>query len=105
MGAGRPFTVGEIDLAEPGPDVVVVQMVAAGSCGTDPHSVRAELTSPTPMTPATRVRASSYGPLEHVRAGRSELDAPVGPVFSLDDVNDAIEASLARVPGRVLVTP
>jgi S-(hydroxymethyl)glutathione dehydrogenase/alcohol dehydrogenase len=43
--------------------------------------------------------------LEHVRAGRLQLETLVGPVFSLDSVNDAIEASLAGVPGRVLVTP
>jgi S-(hydroxymethyl)glutathione dehydrogenase/alcohol dehydrogenase len=43
--------------------------------------------------------------LEHVAAGRLELASMLGPVFSLDDVNDAIEASLAGVPGRVLVAP
>jgi hypothetical protein len=29
----------------------------------------------------------------------------LGPQFPLDDVNDAIEASLAGSPGRVVVTP
>jgi S-(hydroxymethyl)glutathione dehydrogenase/alcohol dehydrogenase len=43
--------------------------------------------------------------LDHVAAGRLELTSMLGPVFSLDDVNDAIEASLAGVPGRVLVAP
>jgi S-(hydroxymethyl)glutathione dehydrogenase/alcohol dehydrogenase len=43
--------------------------------------------------------------LEHVRAGRLDLANMVGPTFALDQVNDAIEASLAGAPGRVLVTP
>jgi Zn-dependent alcohol dehydrogenase len=43
--------------------------------------------------------------LEHVAAGRLNLDSLVGPSFALDDVNDAIAASLAGEPGRVLVTP
>ena len=43
--------------------------------------------------------------LDHVRAGRLELDALLGPSYGLDDVNEAFEASLAGSPGRVLVTP
>ena len=43
--------------------------------------------------------------LEHVRAGRLELGSLVGPSFSLDDVNEAVEASLAGAAGRVLVLP
>jgi S-(hydroxymethyl)glutathione dehydrogenase/alcohol dehydrogenase len=43
--------------------------------------------------------------LEHVRAGRLDLAAMVGPTFSLDQINEAIEASLAGAPGRVLVRP
>ncbi|MDQ3874202.1 MAG: alcohol dehydrogenase catalytic domain-containing protein [Actinomycetota bacterium] len=43
--------------------------------------------------------------LEHVRAGRLLLEPLVGPRYPLDSVNDAIEASLAGSPGRVLVTP
>jgi Zn-dependent alcohol dehydrogenase len=43
--------------------------------------------------------------LEHVRSGALQLEPLVGPRFSLDDVNDAIEASLAGSPGRVLVLP
>jgi S-(hydroxymethyl)glutathione dehydrogenase / alcohol dehydrogenase len=43
--------------------------------------------------------------LEHVRAGRLDLAGMVGPTFALDQVNEAIEASLAGAPGRVLVTP
>lgn len=43
--------------------------------------------------------------LEHVRAGRLELASLVGPTFALDEVDAAIEASLAGSPGRVLLTP
>ena len=43
--------------------------------------------------------------LEHVRSGALELAPLVGPTFPLDDVNAAIEASLAGSPGRVLVLP
>jgi S-(hydroxymethyl)glutathione dehydrogenase/alcohol dehydrogenase len=43
--------------------------------------------------------------LEHVRSGALRLEPMLGPRFALDDVNDAIEASLAGSPGRVVVTP
>ncbi|HEY8407008.1 MAG TPA: alcohol dehydrogenase catalytic domain-containing protein [Gaiellaceae bacterium] len=43
--------------------------------------------------------------LEHVRSRALELEPLVGTRFPLDDVNDAIEASLAGAPGRVLVLP
>jgi S-(hydroxymethyl)glutathione dehydrogenase/alcohol dehydrogenase len=42
--------------------------------------------------------------LEHARAGRLQLRPLIGPSYSLDHVNEAIEASLAGPPGRVLVT-
>jgi S-(hydroxymethyl)glutathione dehydrogenase/alcohol dehydrogenase len=41
--------------------------------------------------------------LEHVRSGALDLRAQLGPVYALDDVNEAVEAALAGVPGRVLV--
>jgi S-(hydroxymethyl)glutathione dehydrogenase / alcohol dehydrogenase len=41
----------------------------------------------------------------HVRAGRLDLASLVGPSYPLDEVNAAVEASLAGSPGRVLVTP
>jgi S-(hydroxymethyl)glutathione dehydrogenase / alcohol dehydrogenase len=43
--------------------------------------------------------------LEHVRSGALQLAPLVGPRFRLDDVDDAIAASLAGPPGRVLVEP
>ena len=43
--------------------------------------------------------------LEHVRAGRLDLASLVGPSYPLDAVNEAVAASLAGSPGRVLVTP
>ena len=48
-GAGRPLTIEEVELAEPGPNDVVVRMVAVGICGTDLHSIRGEFRRPTPM--------------------------------------------------------
>lgn len=46
---GKPFTIEEIDLAEPGPHEVVVRMKAVGICGTDLHQVKGEFQRPTPM--------------------------------------------------------
>lgn len=43
--------------------------------------------------------------LELVRDGRLELASLVGPRFPLEQVNEAVDASLAGSPGRVLVTP
>ena len=43
--------------------------------------------------------------LEHVRSGALRLEPMVGEHFSLDDVDAAVEASLAGAPGRVIVTP
>lgn len=43
--------------------------------------------------------------LDHVRGGRLELASSLGPTFSLDRANDAVAASLAGEPGRVLVVP
>lgn len=48
-GPGKPFTVEELELAEPGPEDVVVRIAAAGICGTDLHSVKGEFRRPTPM--------------------------------------------------------
>jgi S-(hydroxymethyl)glutathione dehydrogenase / alcohol dehydrogenase len=46
---GRPLTVEEIELDEPGPHDVVVRMVAVGICGTDLHQIKGEWQRPTPM--------------------------------------------------------
>jgi S-(hydroxymethyl)glutathione dehydrogenase/alcohol dehydrogenase len=46
---GRPLTVEELDLDEPGPGEVVVRMAAVGICGTDLHQVKGEFQRPTPM--------------------------------------------------------
>ena len=43
--------------------------------------------------------------LEHVRSGALQLAPMVGPRFSLDDVDAAVQAALAGPPGRVIVTP
>jgi S-(hydroxymethyl)glutathione dehydrogenase/alcohol dehydrogenase len=43
--------------------------------------------------------------LEHVRDGRLELESLVGPEFALDEIGEAVDASLAGAAGRVLVRP
>jgi len=43
--------------------------------------------------------------LDHVRAGRLELRSQLGPMFPLEQVNEAVEASLSGAAGRVLVRP
>ena len=43
--------------------------------------------------------------LEHVRAGRLELARWSGRRFPLSELNEAIAASIAGVPGRMLVNP
>jgi len=46
---GEPLEVVDLDLADPGPNDVVVRMAAVGICGTDLHQVRGEWQRPTPM--------------------------------------------------------
>jgi S-(hydroxymethyl)glutathione dehydrogenase / alcohol dehydrogenase len=41
--------------------------------------------------------------LDHVRSGALRLDPLVGPTFPLDEIDEAVEASLAGSPGRVLI--
>ena len=90
-----------------GGTVVAVGMAAAG--------VRYEL-DPFQLTNEEKwLTGSLYGSedpavalpalLEHVRAGRLELESLLGPSYPLEDVNEAIAASLGGSPGRVLVTP
>jgi len=43
--------------------------------------------------------------LDHVRAGRLDLASQLGPIYPLDEINHAIDASLGGSPGRVLVRP
>jgi alcohol dehydrogenase/S-(hydroxymethyl)glutathione dehydrogenase/alcohol dehydrogenase len=43
--------------------------------------------------------------LEHVRAGRLRLAPLLGPTYPLERTDEAVRASLAGVPGRVVVTP
>ena len=59
---GEPLEVVEIDLAEPGPDDVVVRMAAVGICGTDLHQVKGEFQRPTPMV----LGHEGAGVVEHV---------------------------------------
>ena len=59
---GDPLEVVELDLAEPGPDEVVVRIAAAGICGTDLHQVKGEWQRPTPMV----LGHEGAGVVEHV---------------------------------------
>jgi S-(hydroxymethyl)glutathione dehydrogenase / alcohol dehydrogenase len=43
--------------------------------------------------------------VDQVEAGRLQLQPLVGETYSLDDVNDAIRASLDGAPGRAIVCP
>src|SRR5262245_7591792 len=43
--------------------------------------------------------------LELVRSGKLDLASSLGPSFPLDRVDEAVQASLAGAPGRVLVLP
>lgn len=43
--------------------------------------------------------------LDHLRAGRLELASLVGPVYPLERIDEAVEASLGGAAGRVLVAP
>ena len=46
---GEPLEVVELDLAEPGPNDVVVRMAAVCICGTDFHQGKGEWQRPTPI--------------------------------------------------------
>lgn len=43
--------------------------------------------------------------LDHVAAGRLELGPLIGPVYPLDEIDAAVQASIAGSAGRVLVEP
>ena len=90
-----------------GGTVVAVGMAAAG--------VRYEL-DPSQLTNEEKwVTGSLYGSedpavalprmLQLVRDDQLDLEGALGPSFTLDEVNEAIAASLGGSPGRVLVTP
>jgi S-(hydroxymethyl)glutathione dehydrogenase/alcohol dehydrogenase len=87
--------------------VVVVGLPAAGErLDLDPiEFVRREKELTGSMYGSEDPRRSLPILLEHVRSGALQLEPMLGPQFPLDDVNNAIEASLAGSPGRVVVTP
>ena len=43
--------------------------------------------------------------LDHVAAGRLELDSLLGETFPLERIDDAVKASLELPAGRVLIEP
>ena len=59
---GEPLELVELDLAEPGPNDVVVRMAAAGICGTDLHQVNGDWQRPTPIV----LGHEGAGVVEHV---------------------------------------
>ena len=90
-----------------GGTVVAVGMAAAG--------VRYEL-DPFQLTNEEKwLTGSLYGSedpavalprlLQLVRDDQLDLEGTLGPTFSLDEVNEAVAASLGGSPGRVLLTP
>jgi S-(hydroxymethyl)glutathione dehydrogenase/alcohol dehydrogenase len=105
---GDPSTV-ELALGHTrsGGTTVVVGLPAAGArFDLDPaHFVRREKWLTGTMCGSEDPAVALPILLDHVRAGRLELAGHVGPVYPLDEVNDAVEAALAGVPGRVLVAP
>ena len=42
--------------------------------------------------------------LDHVRSGDLELSSLVGPIYPLEQIEDAVQASLGGAAGRVVVT-
>jgi S-(hydroxymethyl)glutathione dehydrogenase/alcohol dehydrogenase len=105
---GDPQTTGlALRWARNGGRVVVVGLPVAGErLDLDPLDfVRREKELTGSMYGSEDPRRALPILLEHVRSGALQLAPMLGPRFSLDDVNDAIEASLAGSPGRVVVTP
>jgi Zn-dependent alcohol dehydrogenase len=68
---GEPLEVVELELAEPGPDDVVVRMAAVGVCGTDLHQIRGEWHRPVPMV----LGHEGAGIVEHVGAAVESVAA------------------------------
>lgn len=75
---GRPLTVEEIELDEPGPGQVLVRMEAVGICGTDLHVVKGEWQRPAPMV----LGHEGSGVVEQVGAGVEGLSAGDAVVLS-----------------------
>jgi S-(hydroxymethyl)glutathione dehydrogenase/alcohol dehydrogenase len=94
-----------LQLARPGGTACLVGMPAAGArLDLDPFEiVNREKTLTGSVYGSDDPAHALPGLLADVEAGRIELGSLVGPSFPLEQVNEAIEASLAGVPGRVLV--
>ena len=89
------------------PCIAVVGLPAAGErLDLDPiEFVRREKELTGSMYGSEDPRVSLPVLLEHVRSGALQLAPMVGPRFSLDDVDAAVQAALAGPSGRVIVTP
>ena len=69
--ASRPLTIGEIELAPPGPGEVLVQMAAAGLCHSDLSVINGDRPRPMPMV----LGHEAAGVVEEVGAGVDDLAA------------------------------
>ncbi|MFQ5426653.1 MAG: zinc-binding dehydrogenase, partial [Gaiellales bacterium] len=96
-----------VDATRPGGRVTLVGLPPAGTrLDLDPFQLVAQ---------EKTISGSMYGSegpavalprlLDHVATGRLSLERMLGPRFPLDRVNEAVEASLAGSPGRVMLTP
>jgi S-(hydroxymethyl)glutathione dehydrogenase/alcohol dehydrogenase len=103
---GSPATQAlAVELIRPGGVACLVGLPAAGArLDLDPFDlVNREKTVTGSIYGSEDPHAALPALLAHVAAGRIELEGMLGPSFQLDQVNDAIEASLAGTAGRVLV--
>jgi Zn-dependent alcohol dehydrogenase len=103
---GDPRTTAvTLELTRPGGRAVLVGLPAAGArLDLDPALfVRREKWLTGTMYGSEDPAVALPILLEHVRAGRLLLEPLLGPRFALEDVNEAVAASLAGSPGRVLV--
>ena len=69
--ASRPFTVGPLDLDEPGPGELLVRIEAAGVCHSDLSVVDGNRVRPTPMLLGPRGRRH-----RRARSGRASTTWP-----------------------------
>ena len=97
---GEPLEVVELDLAEPGPNDVVVRMAAVGICGTDLHQVKGEWQRPTPMV----LGHEGAGVVEHV-GRRRRVGARRATRSCSRGRRPAVTAPTARAAGPAACVP
>jgi len=104
-------------VGDPGTTAVAFRWTRNGGLctivGLPPAGARLELDPSELVRREKRLTGTIYGSqdpavalpvlLDHVRAGRLDLRAQLGPIFPLERVNEAVAAALAGAPGRVVV--